>query len=336
MSNAKLRWLPDDYRAEFITRYNDGAPIEPDAEFLGVDPVAAGRYARKWRPPGTRRNRGSKKADTLSLVKLARTITIPESLSEMNRIPMLDVRKGGALLSADWEKPCDNPYIVKLLLLLGMALNIRLLIIAGDFLANDQFSKYPKNYISPNAPTPEQIQKNAIDTLIQLAIWFTIWVLPGNHGNMVARETNAKVTEKMLLLKAPVNYTYSPKIFLQTANGLIRVTHPKNYSKNPLTVMRQIYNTNPPHCDLVIGHLHQDAHGWSEDGEHELFSLGCVRDPERTPYLMETTIYPQWQFSALAVLPGTNEYMSYNPATNYRRVLGKFYPQLTKIETKGK
>jgi len=323
MSDKPPLYWPPDYTREFTERWNNGDSIEADTKLWGITLATGGRYGRKGRAPGTRR-----------IHKIAESIVIPEPLSPIYQAE--PIQTPSAIVISDLEIPDHDPFYLRCAILAGMANHIRTLIIAGDFVANDHFSPFPKRYQPENAPNEKQILATAQTIINQLAIWFTqIVLIAGNHDERIAKTTNAGIDLGMLLKHPNFHYSRYSYLWLTTPFGDVRILHTKQYRKNPLSLAQDILDKSPRKGHIVIAHPHIYAQGYSRDGRYQMHCLGTGRDPNRTAYLqLDETTHPTWNSSFLKIADGELIPL-FTRDTNWRRELGALYPALHKSE-KGK
>lgn len=167
---------------------------------------------------------------------------------------------------------------------------------AGDVNASDQFSNFPVTW----QVKQEAYEANIATTrryFLSYAEVYNQFYIEGNHDNKLNRETDGQVHLGMFFQDMP-NFTFSryPFAFINTSRGLVRVTHPKQFSENAIDLGRKLISKMPIPSHLIMAHTHQGQRGWSKNGVHEIIALGCMRDPLKTQYknIVDNT-YGEWQ-----------------------------------------
>ncbi len=162
----------------------------------------------------------------------------------------------------------------------------RKLLIAGDLFSFDQFSNYSQIV---EQPTWAQ-ERGAAKSLFKL--WFDVFDeiagIMGNHdrrlqkfvmGAFDGEDIISMVYSNPNKLKWS-NYGYC---IIDTPTGEWRVTHPKNYSINQLTVAEQLafkYNQN-----IISHHEHHAAIGFDRYGKHVIVNNGCLLEQNKLHYV---------------------------------------------------
>lgn len=241
-----------------------------------------------------------------------------------------------ALIVSDLEIPDYDTEFLHAAYLLAQKLGIRETVIAGDFLATDQtaLNDWATTWVNDREPTFEHVVDMGYQVLRQLLEQTPIVSLcEGNHDFRVAAKTGGQVHLGMFVRGLPgVTYSRYEYLYLKTRRGVAKIIHPVGHgSANSVALGQRLYNVTEyqgQKCDIVIGHTHQPQTGFSPDGLHEIYALGCMRDPLRTRYKMKrATPHHQWVQSFLLVLDGYY-YPIYKHTTNWRYWLGDMAREL--------
>lgn len=160
------------------------------------------------------------------------------------------------------------------------------LIIAGDFLNMDVFSKYPHLVNIPTWAQERDLAKAMF--AMYLETFSEIVIIMGNHERRAQRFTQGAFDETdifgMLTTSDKVKTSNFGYCTVNSPTGVWRITHPSNYSVNQLNVMDTIAQKHGQH---VIGfHEHHLAVGWDRFGQHVIVNGGCLVDPCKLAYVM--------------------------------------------------
>lgn len=162
----------------------------------------------------------------------------------------------------------------------------RELIIAGDFFSYDQFSTYAQIVKHPSWKQ----ERKAAKALLKL--WFdtfdVIYGLMGNHDRRLQKFVMGAFDENDIISMVYSNpdklkwsnYGYC---IVDTPTGEWRITHPKNYSINQLTVAEQLafkYDQN-----IISHHEHHAAIGFDRYGKHVIVNNGCLLEQNKLHYV---------------------------------------------------
>lgn len=221
---------------------------------------------------------------------------VPGSLSDPYNKYM--TFEGDAVVISDIEFPDHDVELMAMAMDVGRHLGIKRLIIAGDTFAMDTLSPWSPEL--PDRPTFVQslkVGKRVLRTL--LGVFDRIEIIMGNHDVRLNRVTNGELHLGMLLQElTPVQVSCYHFCYLDD----ILIAHPKNYSKIPLSVSRELADIN--RCRVIMGHTHHLCWGYSKGG-YEVAESGCMRDPLRTEYkAMRKTRHPRWNPGFVFVLNG--------------------------------
>ena len=159
------------------------------------------------------------------------------------------------------------------------------LLIAGDLLNMDVFSKYPHLTSTPTWQQERDMARAMFD-----AFWDTfqeVAIIMGNHERRAQRFTSGAFDEvdifSLLTTNAKLVSSNYGWCTIDTPTGEWRVTHPTNYSVNQLNVLDTLANK---FCQNVIGcHEHHLSIGWDRFGRHVIVNGGCLVDPEKLAYV---------------------------------------------------
>lgn len=209
-----------------------------------------------------------------------------------------------AMITADWHAPLFNPHLVNEMILKAIELNIKTLVIGGDFWNGDAVSQYEPKQDSAGLDKEHEISRIALRTLAE---WFDrIIIIWGNHDARYHKALGYKTTfaRAMRMLFGDLGEV-NEKIEISNLDHMLlkftytephrqvwRVCHPQNYSRIPLSTPRAMvskYRTN-----VICAHAHHAAVGYGPDGSLMAVEIGGLFNQEATAYLQRSTTFPTW------------------------------------------
>jgi len=150
---------------------------------------------------------------------------------------------------------------------------------AGDLYDNDHAGIKPfVTVLARPMPTFSQVEQQAhavYDRVLQEVE--TVWRIDGNHDAWFARAIGgqhnvADLMRRGRVVSSPIRY-----LTLHTSQGDYRISHPKNASRNVLTVPAKIQPKYPLQ-HYIMGHTHRTAIGKGHDGRAWVVELGGLFD----------------------------------------------------------
>lgn len=166
---------------------------------------------------------------------------------------------------------------------------VRQLLICGDVFDFQSLSSYP--VVHP-PPTPELETSVARAVMGLWGEWFSvIKVLTGNHDLRLFRALQGQVEDESVLallmqrldIERNAEWSVYGYCVIETPTGIWRVTHPKNYSRLPLSTAQKLADKHRQH--IIMFHGHMTAVGLSASGQHVIASVGCMADPGKLPWV---------------------------------------------------
>lgn len=254
------------------------------------------------------------------------TITVADSLvakpqREYRDFPVVET--DDAIIISDVEIPDQYALMLQLALYMGMARGIKKLLIIGDLIATDQetLNEWASVWRHGDESTFEEMMGITQSILHALSEWFDeIHIIEGNHDDRVARKTGGEI-HLGLFLKGHAKVTYSRYNYLYirtTERGLIKAVHPKNFSQNPITMVKDMYAAEQgpvfdpldpinsmEKCGFIIAHCHVGQQGTTPDGVYPAISTGTMRNKYATKYLKQSqTRHRQWDNAFIVMQNG--------------------------------
>lgn len=214
-----------------------------------------------------------------SLIAAIRGLDLPE----LRRAWILE---GDWLICGDVHIPFTDWVWAHRVTLIGRTMRRpRKLLIAGDLLNMDSFSAY-QHIVDP--PSWAQEKAAAKATLAEwLGVFQEIKILSGNHERRLIKFTAAAFDETdwlgLIADNERVQSSARGWCIINAPSGYWRVTHPKNYSINQLTVADQL--AQKYHCHIISAHEHHLGLGLDRYGAHVIVNCGGLVDPAKLAYV---------------------------------------------------
>ena len=204
--------------------------------------------------------------------------------------------KGNWIVTADWHIPTHSMEWIGRLLNTAKCMLIKRLIIGGDFIDFAALSYY---YLKENgdqrAPKVDMDYECTEGVLDVLETWFDeiIWIL-GNHEWRFMRmhRWGAKPTKLLSILNRLCDQRYRISGLSYCYVDDIRVTHPKSFRNNKLSMANSL--AAKYRCPVIQAHGHFLSLGFSTGG-YRIADSGCLCDPDRTQYIAQAdTSHNRW------------------------------------------
>lgn len=201
-------------------------------------------------------------------------------------------------IASDWHIPFYDPALATRMFLLCQHWDppIKDLIIGGDFYDFAGASKWFDSDPDMRRTVEDDLREGEY-ILIQLAEWFErILVIRGNHENRLytgklGKEISFDRLSRMMTL-IPDKITFSKWPFC-VVNEKWRITHPKPFWKNPLSLARELASIHLQH--IIMAHGHGMAVGRDKSGMFMAIDSGGMMDPQKIEYVsMVDTAHGKW------------------------------------------
>jgi len=177
------------------------------------------------------------------------------------------------------------------------------LIINGDFVSNDAFSKWARVH-AYRLMFRDQVDLTALTLRVFLQTFKHIIYLPGNHERWLPKAVDGEITMKDILGEIPgLEISDYPYLYLTSAGQEIFVCHQREYRRIPLSAPITICQSRHIHC--WCGHTHRQCFGWDPSGKYWLIEGGHCRSEPHTLYKrMEVTGHPKWNSGFGMIIDG--------------------------------
>jgi predicted phosphodiesterase len=218
-----------------------------------------------------------------------------------NSYPKLNLDK--FLVISDIEFPEHDAEILAFVVDIARRFGIKDLIVNGDFIALDSFSRWARE--SAYRIAFKQELNPMVESLkILLKTFDHITWVTGNHERRLAYRVDGEITIKDFLTGLS-NCEFSEYAFCEvTSKGReYFVCHQDNYSKIPLSVPREMAAIK--HKNIICAHSHHLAQSYDRSGKYFILEGGSGRDPQRTRYkATRANLFPQWVLGFVMVYDG--------------------------------
>lgn len=205
----------------------------------------------------------------------------------------IKLMENSAIVIGDSEIPDHDNEVFAMAAEIGHRLRIQTLIINGDFVDCDAFSKWSK--ITKSGDRFSDELELARGTVSEFLKYFTkIYIVAGNHDRRIASATNGQVWLGMFLNDmSGVEVSEYSFLEMTTPAGKWLICHPKQYSRIPLSTARELCSIKQTH--VLCAHNHHLASGHDKSGSFYAVDGGCCRDPMKTAYrCLNVTTHPYW------------------------------------------
>lgn len=228
--------------------------------------------------------------------------------------------EGDGIVAPDWHLPLTNYELLMRMCEFADKHGLTgYLSVPGDALNQDATSQYNPKQADAGLDLEFRMANKTFGCVLD--VFDTVALSAGNHDRRFAAQLGFKIrfdnAMKMILHQIPPDKLERLKVvgndhmMIDTDNGEWRACHTASYSKNPLTVPRELCDIHSTH---VIGaHRHHAAIGYSKGG-YIAVEGGGLFDKDKTAYLRkDSTTFPHWQndfvvlrggFPTLPVLSG--------------------------------
>lgn len=215
----------------------------------------------------------------------------------------ITLKSDNFIVLSDCESPGYDAKVLNMVCWMGSELGIEDLILGGDIIANDTWSKWAKmtrtavSYREELGPTIDLVNK--FRRIYERIKWIT-----GNHERRFAYQCDGELTVGDLIQsETDVEFSEYAHCDVESCTGRIRVMHQDNYSKVPLSVPYEIASNQL--CHVACTHTHRLALGMDRSNSFQIAECGHGRSVEQTPYInLRQNRMPKWNHGFLLVMGG--------------------------------
>jgi len=208
-----------------------------------------------------------------------------------------------ALVIGDIEVPCHSVEILEIACEVAKKYGLDTLIINGDLISLDSFSTWARNTVY-KLDFKEELEPTMEILKIFLSIFKNLYIITGNHERRLAHKLSGEITIADFFTRlAGVQFSEYSYCTLQSGDSDILVCHQDNYSKQPLSVARELASVHLK--NIIAGHTHHLAQGYDKSGQFWIVDGGCCRDMLRTEYkATRVNTFPKWNNGVVMVING--------------------------------
>lgn len=213
---------------------------------------------------------------------------------------------GDTLVTSDWHVPHHDEDLVGRMLAVAKRLGIRQLIINGDFLNEDAFSRWKSHPFNVDWKTEKAIAKALLQRLIT-AFDRIYYILDNHDRRIIARHERPSEFDETdlldILLDATTRGVVRASIFYHMCivNNTWRVTSPREYRRQKLSLpsrLAQLY-----HMNIISGGDHLFGLGVDDSARYVVANNCCMVNREEVPYVMtQDSAYPWWSPGFYAIV----------------------------------
>jgi len=256
------------------------------SEEYGVAPVEIQKWKKDCREMG------------LSVGEGGFPISVSEDCDEY-----LLVRGNPILIMGDAEIPEHDAEMFGMVMDIARKFNVKTLIINGDFIAMDCFSRHNKTTVSKL-----DFQRELDPALESLRVFLQqfeqIIYITGNHEKRLSYALDGHITLTLFLRGLEgVAYSEYDYCIVENAGEQFYVCHPSNYSRTPCALPSKIASIKLKH--VISGHTHHLSKGYDVSGKFFVVESGHCRDRHKTRYKATTAnTFPEWNSGFVFLLNG--------------------------------
>lgn len=213
---------------------------------------------------------------------------------------------GDCLVTSDWHVPHHHEELVDQLIAVAQRLGIRQLVINGDFLNEDAFSRWKAHPFNVGWKVEKQIAQALLERLCET--FDRIYYILDNHDRrIIATHERSQDFDEADLLDLLVTATTRGKIRASIyyhyviVNKTWRVTSPKEYRRQKLALANRVAQMQ--HMHTIVGGDHLFGLGMDDSGRYVIASNMCMVNQAEVPYVrVKDTTYPNWNPGFYAII----------------------------------
>lgn len=238
--------------------------------------------------------------------------------TQIDSTGQLLVMSNNVIVASDFHIPLQDDEAIDYMCKYARDNRVKDLIINGDLMNEDAFSKYPRKDKEANWDIEAEESLKVTD-LLQM-FFDNIAVELTNHDLRAIKATNWILTARNLMRivfndyeKTKISFTDHDHIIL---NSSWRMCHPDKYSSKPCALAEKFgkrYRMN-----TIMGHLHLLNH--YQIGERHFIDGGCMTKMERHQYVQQTTTtFPEWKEGFVHIKDNVPKIIAFSEPVSIRR-----------------
>ena len=229
---------------------------------------------------------------------------------------------GDQIVVGDVHVPCTDYGFASLVKTVATKLQIKSLVIAGDFFNMDVFSEHPA--LEEKVPWAKERDAGRVLLREWVETFDTITILMGNHDRRLQKFTEGAVGPGdifgMLIANPKITVSNYSWCVVRSGGQEWRITHPKNYASSQLIVAADLalkYQQN-----IISFHEHHIGKGWDKFGRYVICNGGTLVDPESLAYVqLEDNRMAGMMRGFVALRNGSAEVIGTAPFTDWTKYL---------------
>jgi hypothetical protein len=229
-------------------------------------------------------------------------IAFPENVGpEYNKA--INIESDKVLLLGDAEIPDHDSDMFEAAIAIAKKFDIKDLIITGDLIALDSFSKWMRAQVYQLA-FKEELDPMMITIKVFLQTFDRIKYISGNHERRLNHAVDGHINIGDFLQGIPgLEFSEYAYCNLKSGDRDWLVCHQKNFSVVPLSVPSRICEVRQK--NVWCAHNHRLAAGKDKSGRFHLVEGGHCRSVNHTAYkMLQVTCHPEWNAGIGMIMDG--------------------------------
>ena len=203
---------------------------------------------------------------------------------------------GDVICISDVHIPFWHRKLFEYVLAIAVKFKIKTLIINGDFLNLDSFSRWVSGF-KGKEDTMLELKTASFFLIKALKVFSKIYITQGNHEDRLLRQLEGQIPNsvwfRMLHEEVGKRIIVSDYPYIQV-NDSWKIVHPKNYGGIGGKIPSEIADCEG--MNIISGHNHQFGIAVSKNGKYVGIDHGCSCDPEQIEYYnYSVTTGRKWQ-----------------------------------------
>lgn len=239
--------------------------------------------------------------------------------SDRPRLPVFDGEphvSGDCVVAGDFQLPTTDFQFAGVLRDVAEAAGIKTLLIVGDWVNVDAFSRF--EHIVPPISFETEVRAS-VELMAHYAEWFdTIWLALGNHEHRLLKIMGGDIDNSMLgrLLSTAggkLHVTPYSQIVIHSGGQTWRATHQANYSKIKGRVGDDL--AQKFQCNIVVHHQHHAGKIMDRYGRYVIIDNGGLHDSSKMAYVsLRDSTSPSMTKGFTVIQNGVGELVTPYPA----------------------
>jgi hypothetical protein len=219
-------------------------------------------------------------------------IAFPENVGpEYNKA--IKIQSNKVLLLGDAEIPDHDSEVFEAAIAIARKFDIKDLILTGDLIALDSFSKWMRAQVYQLA-FREELDPMIMTIKVFLQTFDRIKYISGNHERRLNHAVDGHINIGDFLTNIPgLEFSEYAYLDLKSGDQDWLVCHQKNFSVVPLSVPTKIAEVRQK--NIWCAHNHRLAKGKDKSGRYHVVEGGHCRSVSHTAYkMLQVTTHPDW------------------------------------------